>query len=122
MEGVKVHRYGPSRTMRGAGMLAVLAGSLIAGCGGSTTQRTSAPAVAPAATGATAATQAPAAAAAAPAATVAGGGGVVATTVPASTVAVPEILAFSAATVGGGTFDGAAYAGKPVAFWFWAPT
>jgi hypothetical protein len=24
--------------------------------------------------------------------------------------------------VGGGTFDGAAAAGKPTVFWFWAPT
>ena len=30
-------------------------------------------------------------------------------------------LAFSAPTVGGGTLDLSAYAGKNVAFWFWAP-
>jgi len=35
---------------------------------------------------------------------------------------VPEALAFTAPLVGGGTFDGAAVAGKPTVFWFWAPT
>ncbi|MEX0848088.1 MAG: hypothetical protein WD023_09945 [Ilumatobacteraceae bacterium] len=36
---------------------------------------------------------------------------------------VPEIMQFTASLVGGsGTFDGAAEAGRPVAFWFWAPT
>lgn len=37
-------------------------------------------------------------------------------------VAVPEALRFTAPLVGGGTFDGAAAAGKPTVFWFWAPT
>ena len=32
------------------------------------------------------------------------------------------VLGFTAALVGGGQFDGASMAGKPVAFWFWAPT
>ncbi len=36
--------------------------------------------------------------------------------------AVPEALQFTAPLVGGGTFDGAAQAGKPTVFWFWAPT
>ena len=36
--------------------------------------------------------------------------------------AVPEALRFTAPLVGGGQFDGAAPAGRPVAFWFWAPT
>ena len=50
-----------------------------------------------------------------------------ATTAPAADAAepaavVPEILAFTAPLVGGGTFDGAAVAGKPTVFWFWAPT
>ncbi len=52
-----------------------------------------------------------------------------ATTDPASTppatetpaVAAPEALRFTAPLVGGGTFDGTTVAGKPVAFWFWAP-
>jgi len=35
---------------------------------------------------------------------------------------VPELLQFTADLVGGGTFDGAATAGKPTVFWFWAPT
>ena len=36
--------------------------------------------------------------------------------------AVPEALRFTAPLVGGGEFDGSAAAGRPVAFWFWAPT
>ena len=35
---------------------------------------------------------------------------------------VPAGLNFSAPLVGGGEFSGAAMAGRPVAFWFWAPT
>lgn len=44
-------------------------------------------------------------------------------TPPATAVgsAVPEALAFSAPAVGGGTIDVGAYAGRTVAFWFWAP-
>ena len=43
---------------------------------------------------------------------------------PASSeaAAVPESLQFTAPLVGGGTFDGAAVAGMPTVFWFWAPT
>lgn len=37
-------------------------------------------------------------------------------------VVVPEALQFTAALVGGGTFDGAALTDKPTVFWFWAPT
>jgi len=37
-------------------------------------------------------------------------------------VVVPEALRFTAPLVGGGEFDGAASAGKPTVFWFWAPT
>ena len=37
-------------------------------------------------------------------------------------VVVPEALQFTAPLVGGGTFEGAAAAGKPTVFWFWAPT
>ena len=40
----------------------------------------------------------------------------------APVVDVPAALAFRAPLVGGGEFDGAEYAGRPVAFWFWAPT
>lgn len=36
--------------------------------------------------------------------------------------AVPAVLQFSSPVVGGGTFEGASVAGKPAAFWFWAPT
>ena len=39
-----------------------------------------------------------------------------------SAVEVPQALQFTAPLVGGGTFDGAAYTGKPTVFWFWAPT
>jgi hypothetical protein len=41
---------------------------------------------------------------------------------PTDAAIVPDILQFSAPLVGGGTFDGAAVAGIPTAFWFWAPT
>jgi hypothetical protein len=41
---------------------------------------------------------------------------------PTTAAVVPDILQFSAPLVGGGTFDGAAVAGIPTAFWFWAPT
>lgn len=34
---------------------------------------------------------------------------------------VPEALDFTAAAVGGGTFDARELAGTPVVFWFWAP-
>jgi hypothetical protein len=47
------------------------------------------------------------------------------TAAPAATVApvaVPPTLDFTAPLVGGGTFDAKQYAGKKVAFWFWAPT
>jgi hypothetical protein len=43
-------------------------------------------------------------------------------TAPTSAVQVPEALQFIAPLVGGGTFDGAEYAGRTVALWFWAPT
>jgi len=34
--------------------------------------------------------------------------------------AVPDTLAFTAPTVGGGRFDAATLAGKPAVLWFWA--
>lgn len=34
---------------------------------------------------------------------------------------IPEILEFEAPLLGGGTLRGVDYAGKDVAFWFWAP-
>ncbi|MGI5165824.1 TlpA family protein disulfide reductase [Spirillospora sp. CA-253888] len=34
---------------------------------------------------------------------------------------VPAQLKFTAEKLGGGTFDGASLAGKPVVLWFWAP-
>jgi hypothetical protein len=40
-------------------------------------------------------------------------------TAPATTV--PEILDFSAPALGGGTVEGADYAGADLAIWFWAP-
>ena len=48
--------------------------------------------------------------------------GSAATTETAGDTAVPEALRFTAPLVGGGEFDGSAIAGRPVAFWFWAPT
>lgn len=47
-----------------------------------------------------------------------GDAGAGATTPPA---AVPDVLDFEAALVGGGTLEGAELAGAPVAVWFWAP-
>lgn len=44
-----------------------------------------------------------------------------AATAATSTIATPSILKFSVPKVGGGTVNGSDYAGKPVAFWFWAP-
>ncbi|CAN5523698.1 MAG: redoxin domain-containing protein [Acidimicrobiia bacterium] len=41
--------------------------------------------------------------------------------VPDPAQAVPEILAFTAQLVDGGSFDGADLAGRDVVFWFWAP-
>jgi curli biogenesis system outer membrane secretion channel CsgG len=41
---------------------------------------------------------------------------------PAPAAAVPEIYNFKTNKVGGGAVDGAEFAGKPTAFWFWAPT
>ena len=35
---------------------------------------------------------------------------------------VVSVLDFAAPLVGGGTFEGADLAGRPVALWFWAPT
>ena len=34
---------------------------------------------------------------------------------------VPEVLDFTAQRLGGGTIEGALYAGAPLAIWFWAP-
>ncbi|MFI7128894.1 redoxin domain-containing protein [Nonomuraea sp. NPDC050153] len=39
----------------------------------------------------------------------------------ASKASVPAVLEFSARTLNGETFQGASLAGRPVAFWFWAP-
>jgi hypothetical protein len=101
----------------------------LASCGSSKAVTTAAPAAAPAVTNA-----APAATTAAPAtalapstalapATAAPDPGAV-TTQPAAVpaAAVPEIYKFKTNKVGGGAVDGAEFAGKPTAFWFWAPT
>lgn len=37
------------------------------------------------------------------------------------TAATPELLDFTATTVGGEAFDGASLAGSPTVLWFWAP-
>ncbi len=43
-----------------------------------------------------------------------------ATSAPGGPVAVPDSLKFTATTIDGKAFDGAALAGKPVILWFWA--
>ena len=48
-------------------------------------------------------------------------GGSVSTVNPIA-VGVPQALNFRAPLVGGGEFDGADFAGRPIVFWFWAPT
>jgi len=40
---------------------------------------------------------------------------------PSTPTASPEVLAFEAPLLDGGTFRGEDLAGKDVAFWFWAP-
>lgn len=45
-----------------------------------------------------------------------------ASTPETSVVGAAKALQFTAPLLGGGTFDGAALAGRPVVFWFWAPT
>jgi hypothetical protein len=51
--------------------------------------------------------------------------GAAATSAPAASGAQPAnispTLQFTAAKLDGGTVQGAEFAGKPVAFWFWAP-
>ncbi len=37
------------------------------------------------------------------------------------TTPIPPILQITAPLIGGGEFDFGAYAGKPLAVWFWAP-
>jgi hypothetical protein len=37
-------------------------------------------------------------------------------------LAVPALLQFSSPMVDGGSLDARTFAGKAVAFWFWAPT
>lgn len=39
----------------------------------------------------------------------------------ATDAGLPEALAFTATTVGGGTFDGADHVGQDLMLWFWAP-
>ena len=38
-----------------------------------------------------------------------------------SPAGVPEVLDFSAPSLGGGSVNGSDYVGKDVAIWFWAP-
>jgi len=45
-----------------------------------------------------------------------------AATAQEASAAGPDVLRFSAPIVGGGELDGSTLAGRPVAFWFWAPT
>lgn len=66
---------------------------------------------------------APESSVAAPAATsVPAAGTSVATTGPVAPGGdVPEALAFSGVTLGGGTFEGASVVGNDLLLWFWAP-
>lgn len=96
----------------------------LASCGSSKAVNTATPA----APSAAASTAAPATAAAAAATTVATSAALsAATTQPAAApaapaAALPAIYNFKTTKVGGGAVEGAEFAGKPVAFWFWAPT
>ena len=51
-----------------------------------------------------------------------GAGPAATATATAAATGVSKALAFTAPLVGGGSFDGATIAGRPVVFWFWAPT
>ncbi len=84
-----------------------------AACGGSQAERVIAPvSVPPGATVAPVESTPPASGEASPTSPAAAG---------APAPAVPQALNFTARQVGGGQIDPATYAGKPVAFWFWAP-
>ncbi len=124
-------RAGRVRLGRAIGVAAVLAlgvtscgaspkSSSPATSGGATTAATTATAGTATAGTATAAT----ATAASTAATTATAGSAAATNANATAAAniVPAVLQFTAPLVGGGQFEGASVAGRPVAFWFWAPT
>ena len=86
------------------GLVAAFIGVALAGCGASSPATVQPPQNTVAATAAAPSTNTVAATAAAPS--------------PAAT----GLLAFTAPLVGGGQFDGASMVGKPVVFWFWAPT
>ncbi|MEW2353368.1 redoxin family protein [Spirillospora sp. NPDC029432] len=60
-------------------------------------------------------TAAPTTSAAAPASTAPS------STTPANGAKAPAVLKFTGTTLDGKPYDGAALAGKPVVFWFWAP-
>ena len=47
---------------------------------------------------------------------------VLANTATTGAVATPSALQFNVPLVGGGQLDGSTLAGRPIAFWFWAPT
>lgn len=87
-----------STRVRFWGACLLLAGPLLAGCGGAASEGRPAGVATPSAAS-----------------------GTVGATAPDPAGAVPAVLRFSAPTVSGGTFDGAALAGRPAALWFWAP-
>ncbi|PZF85572.1 redoxin domain-containing protein [Jiangella anatolica] len=89
-----------------AGLLAVIV--LLAGCGAAEDDEPEAAPSSPAS-----ATPSPTPSPSAPAVTP--------TPTPTPPAVVPEELDFTAATVGGGTFEGASLAGRPAVLWFWAP-
>jgi hypothetical protein len=51
-----------------------------------------------------------------------GGASHVETAGPGAQSTVSGVLAFQAPLLAGGAINGPSLAGKPVAFWFWAPT
>lgn len=88
--------------------LVLLAAVLLAGCGAEDDGGTAAPTSTPSVTATPTPTPTPSATPSA-------------TPSPTPEVEVPEELAFTAPTLGGGTFDGASLAGRPAVLWFWAP-
>ena len=103
-------------------LLAVIISLGSAACGGSTAPSTGAATEPQAAAPANTAVPAAGTEVVAVAATAASGGETTpAPAVGEAPVVIPPILQIKAPLVGGGEFDFAAYAGKPLAIWFWAP-
>lgn len=118
------------RTLTAAATVAVLTAGLLAGCGGDVAEAPLEAAESPSVAGTEPAepasapdtTTAPVASAAPGSSAADAAPGDATTAAPApTTAAVPEVLAFTATLVGGGSFDAASLAGRPALLWFWAP-